>query len=188
MQPLQTHGQYTTQWVPPKSDRFTVYDAGDEAWARPLGLGTVEQCLVNLYDVRDERNDLVGYTRNDPVAHYRRHGYTLHVHCLDCDDYPTFHRKEDRGLPCEPKPFRHIEIRLVQLEVCGERFLSWHVPLQYGAQLMDAGFLACIGPDHRSRYVAELRQRFEERDWEYQMRSRNWKKVPTDVRSGSYMG
>lgn len=179
MQPLQTHGQYTSRWVPPKPDRFTVYDAGDEAWARPLGLGSVESCLVSLYDVRDERNDLVGYTRHNPASHYERKLHALHVYCLDCDDYPTFRASEDRGVPCEYKPFRTIEIRLIQLAICGEYFIAWHVPLQYGAQLMDAGWLDCIGPDHKSRYVNELRRRSEERDFEHSMRFRNSQKVPT---------
>jgi len=188
MQPLQTHGQYTSRWVPPKPDRFTVYDASDEAWARPLGLGSVEQCLVNLYDVRDERNDLVGYTQHNPEAYYNRKQFSLWIGSLRDLEYPEIQVAQLRHDAFQPDSICRIEIRLVQFEICGERFISWHVPLQYGAELMASGWLACIGPDYRDRYVRELRQRFEERDWEYQMRSRNWKKVPTDVQPASYMG
>lgn len=188
MQPLQTHGQYTSRWVPPKSDRFTVYDAGDEAWARPLGLGSVERCLVNLYDVRDERNDLVGYTRHNPEAYHSRKQFSLWIGSLQDMDNPEMRVAQMRHDAFRPDSICHIEIRLVQIAIHGERFISWYVPLQYGAQLMDAGFLVCICPDHKSRYVAELRKRFEERDWQHQMRHRNSQKVPTDVCSGSYMG
>lgn len=187
MQPLQTHGQYTTRWVPPKADRFTVYDAGDEAWARPLGLGSVERCLVNLYDVRDEHNDLVGYTRHNPEAYHRRKQFSLWIGSLQDCEYEKMSVAQTRHDAFRPDSICSIEIRLVQIVISGERFVSWYVPLQYGAELMDAGFLACIGPDHRSRYVRELRQRAEERDWQHHMRVRNSKKVPTDVRSGSYM-
>lgn len=188
MRPLQTHGKYTTRWVPPKADRFTVYESSDEAWARPLGLGSAEQCLVNLYDVRDERNDLVGYTQHNPESYHKRKQFSLWIGCLQDLEHPEMRFGQVRYDSRRTDSFCRIEIRLVEFVYYGERFVSWHVPLQYGAQLMDAGFLACIGPDHRSRYVAELRQRFEERDWEYQMRSRNWKKVPTDVQPASYMG
>ncbi len=188
MQPLQTHGQYATRWVPPKADRFTVYEPSDEAWARPLGLGSCEQCLVNLYDVRDERNDLVGYTRYNPESYHKRKQFSLWIGSLQDCEYKKISVAQVRHDAFRPDSICSIEIRLVKIVISGERFVSWYVPLQYGAELMDAGFLACIGPDHRSRYVAELRQRFEERDWEYQMRSRNWNKVQTDVQPASYMG
>lgn len=181
MRPLQTHGKYTTRWVPPKAGKFTVIEASDEAWAHPLGIGSVEQCLVNLYDVRDERNDLVGYTRHNPEAYHSRKQFSLWIGCLQDLEHSEMRLAQVRHDACRPGGICSIEFRLVEFAYYGQRVVAWHVPLQYGAQLMDAGFLACIGPDHRSRYVAELRQRFEERDWEYQMRSRNSKKVPTGV-------
>jgi hypothetical protein len=188
MQPLQTHGQYTSRWVPPKPDRFTVYDAGDEAWARPLGLGSVEQCLVNLYDVRDERNDLVGYTGHNPEAYHSRKQFSMWIGSLQDLEQSEMHVAQMRHDAFKPDSICRIEIRLVQLEYNGEHFISWHVPLQYGAELMAGGFLCCIGPDHRDRYVRELRRRWEERDYRHQMRFGNSQKVPTDIRSRSYMG
>lgn len=181
MRPLQTHGKYTTRWVPPKADRFTVYEASDEAWARPLGLGSVEQCLVDLYDVRDERNALVGYTRHNPESYHRRKQFSMWIGSLLDLERPEMRVAQLRHDAFKPDSICRIEIRLVQLVYYGEHFVSWHVPLQYGAELMDAGFLVCIGPDHRDRYVRELRDRWHERDWEYQMRSRNSKKFPTGV-------
>lgn len=58
------------QWTPPKGDRFTQYDASDEAWMRPLGLGTVTKVDVGLLlmRVKEKFDKLVFDHLNVPPA------------------------------------------------------------------------------------------------------------------------
>lgn len=70
--PLQTHGRTVKTWQPPHGDRFLSYDSRDEAWMRPLGLGRIVDTPEALFDVRDERGELVGYTVHDPRDYERR--------------------------------------------------------------------------------------------------------------------
>jgi hypothetical protein len=104
---LSTHGWVTSPWIPPKSNsRFVTYDASDEHWLRPFGLGTVRPMRqVELYDVRDEIGNLIGYSQYSPSDFGRKAG-----------SQPCFQSESGRT-------FATID----RIEKCGFVFRGWTV-------------------------------------------------------------
>lgn len=104
---ISTHGWVTSPWIPPKSNsRFVTYDASDEHWLRPFGLGTVQPMRqVELYDVRDEVGDLIGYSQYSPSDFARKVGYE-----------PSFQSESGATFA-----------RIDRIEKCGFVFRGWTV-------------------------------------------------------------
>lgn len=104
---LSTHGWVTSPWIPPKSNsRFVTYDLSDEHWLRPFGFGTVQPMRqVELYDVRDEVGDLIGYSQYSPSHFAKKAGYE-----------PYFQSESGRTFA-----------RIDRIEKCGFVFRGWTV-------------------------------------------------------------
>lgn len=145
---LSTHGWVTSPWIPPKSNsRFVTYDASDEHWLRPFGLGTVRPMRqVELYDVRDEIGNLIGYSQYSPLDFARKVGYQ-----------PSF-QSESGGT------FARID----RIEKCGFVFRAWtvnrdQIPRHASSKLISVW----TQDDQIEKFIEELKLR------EYLRMSRN---------------
>ena len=155
MKPLQTHGQYREKWIPPKSDRFTIYESSDESWLRPLGFGRIERTLERLYDVRtggDMR--LVGYCRVDPTG---RRDIRLAV-------TPEYERERwDSNISKIERPrFDEITLQVRHYACNHEYFLCWHVEMQDVEKLAGTTWLT-FGGDNLHQFIREIRRDMEGR-------------------------
>lgn len=154
MKPLQTHGKYDEQWIPPVSNsRFVRYTAADEHWLRPLGFGSVRRTLCDLYDVRLRGSDcqLVGYVRHNPCECRSRY---MRVPFLKPDDAST--AVWPRGT-CRPVMFEEITLTVDGLNVLGENYLCWAIDSpEDAAKLLESGFIVAIGVDNLHRWISEI--------------------------------
>ncbi len=164
LQPLRTHNHYVERWLPPDSP-FVTYEPQDETWARYCGIGRVERRLDDLFDVRDQLGDLVGYTRWNPAEQYRR---SLHV------EIPVL---EDRRLPLldVPADVQRTEIRTVRIQIStwgfeDDRFLCWRLHLKDAEVLVRSKWIECIGEDGIEEYCYTLRERAMRRLYEGRLR------------------
>lgn len=155
MKPLQTHGRYVETWVPPQ-ERFVRYEKSDERWARPLGIGTVERRLQDLYDVRDEQFGLLGYTYHNPVMESPRQLIEL-AFLEDCE---SLWRADSHA----PSKVREIAVRTKVCGFRGERFVHWAVALEDAGFLIESGWICAFGCDNKYEWMHELKRRQHERD------------------------
>lgn len=174
--PLQSHGLKKTKqiWKPPKShSRFWSATKEDEFWMRPLvspgdggkwgTLETVpdERYPVDLYDVRDERGELIGYSEMNPVEYLEfARGMPLQLLVVGTEGLNYCLSK-----PVEEK-YKSVEVHTLQWSAGGssrERFLCWSVPLHYALRLVETGWIKCIGPDRKNEFFHEVRMKASER-------------------------
>lgn len=159
IEPLQTHGLTREVWIPPK-ERFVTYEASDEAWAKPLGLGKVETKPVDLYDVRDQRNKLIGYTSHNPAKYIEEGCMDINVRVADS---PSMRRREIWG--GEPidflkmQPYQTIRLRIYRIDMYGHNYWTWVADICDAELLARAEWIKCIGEDHIHRFASELRFR-----------------------------
>lgn len=72
--PRQSHCLVETTWTPPKNEPFVSYESvvippgGEIPWPAWCGLGELFEVLIPLFDVRDERDNLMGYVQLDPTT------------------------------------------------------------------------------------------------------------------------
>ena len=157
MNALQTHGLFEERWIPPKDDRFTRYEPRDESWARPLSRGTVQRQPMRLYDVRDDRLQLLGYVRNNPA---------------DCKSWylnfavapqpsTSFHYQPDRPdqLTCVTLCVREVAWKTVHRSggYIIERALCWVATIDGAIVLLEAGKLVS-GADNMREWTRHLRE------------------------------
>jgi hypothetical protein len=156
--PLQTHGRTVKTWQPPHGDRFVEYDSRDEAWMRPLGLGRVVDTPEAMFDVRDERGELVGYTAHDP-SRYPSTGVMVYV----CDPigpsgYPSsigMTRDAERKIEIIAPLFRWPD---------GEPRIGWRVMLADVPDLIRVKWITVLGEDNIKRAIYDA----ERKAWESQ--------------------
>ena len=158
MKPLQTHNHYIETWIPPH-DRFTRFELSDEDWARPLGFGHVKRQLAKLFDVRDEYDDLVGYTSWNPAESDRW------VHIPVMSSIPARIALDHMDSAAEVCPtFKHITARVQVFRVASEgEFVCWQIDLKDAEALARCKWLTCLGEDQIHRFVYELRRKLWER-------------------------
>lgn len=155
--PLQTHGLYDSVWNPPRSGRFVSYDSNDEAWMRPLGMGTITKTLCKLYDVRLPDGTLVGYTEYDPTNGNR--SIQVNVTTNPVPVTPSYRDMQDLR-------WRAVTIDQSWLVVVGREFTCWRVnSSEDAADLILVKFIKVIGIDNLNRYVFELRCRDRRRNY-----------------------
>jgi len=159
VKPLQTHGRYVETWVPPV-ERFVRYERSDERWARPLGIGTVKSELEALYDVRDERRNLIGYTVHNPMCIRNRPFLTLTY--AECPSYRRW-RPEEILVRAEE---REIYLEVVDYGMGNEIFRNWQASLQDSLLLIEMGWVSVMGRDNRHDWEYELRRRMAENYWD----------------------
>jgi hypothetical protein len=160
--PLQTHGITAEFWIPPK-ERFVTYDASDEAWARPLGYGTVAVKPVDLYDVRDRTKELIGYTAYSPIQYLERG--RLDVKIRVAEPPRDYSRRELMGFSVS-QPYQNIEVHIYEIDIHGNRFWSWIADIRDAEKLLRAKWLKCIGEDHLESYAHALRRRAWEQQYD----------------------
>lgn len=154
LRPLQTHKRYVEVWIAPK-EPFVRYEKSDEEWCRYFGIGTIEKVLEPLYDVRDERGDLVGYCRHNPVE-CRGRRLVLPV-------APMLEWSE-KIKPFEPPSYQRIELNVWNHSLNGERFLCWMVHLRDAATLVQTSFITLLDRDRKDDFVHELRKKYFKSD------------------------
>ena len=170
--PLQSHGLCKTVdvWEPPRSGRFVSYDKSDESWMRPLGIGKVVKKLnpllpVDLYDVRDERGDLVGYSELDPVDYFNRGVRDLMIAAIDSFPRPIqFFRPESDSYMDQMK-IRQIHVKASRYSVACENYLCWQVQLYDAPALIMGKWIKAIGEDRVRELAYEVHQRAREFEW-----------------------
>lgn len=159
--PLQSHGLCKTVevWEPPRSGRFVSYDKSDESWMRPLGIGKVVKrpnplLLVDLYDVRDEKGDLVGYSELNPIDYWNRGTRDLMIGVIDSFPpvYPV--RRFD-----QTSSVREIRIRISRYSVACEAYLCWQVQLYDAPALIMGKWIKAIGEDRVRELAHKAHQR-----------------------------
>jgi hypothetical protein len=156
--PLQTHGRTVKTWQPPHGDRFTEYDRRDEAWMRPLGLGRIAETPEALFDVRDERGELVGYTIHDPRDYDPREAMI----CILDPEGPMGFLASDRRVQ---KP----TIRTVTIRVCrwtwpgGEYSIGWRAMLSDVPDLILVKWITVLGEDNIQRAIYDAERKVWER-------------------------
>ena len=159
MKPLQTHGQYNEKWIPPKPDRFTIYESSDESWLRPLGFGTIERTLRNLFDVRTgDDMRLVGYCHVDPT-----HQRDLQLAIIE----PAAHRAFFNSTTTITKPASEIiTLRSRGYAINHERFLCWCVQLEDVEKLLSTSWLT-FGGDNLYEFIDDINREIYERNWRH---------------------
>ena len=181
--PLQTHGLCKTVevWLPPRDGRFVSYDNVDEAWMRPLGIGKVVNkpnplLPVDLYDVRDENGDIVGYSELNPVDYWDRGSRDLRIAVIDTFPRPAglFNRLAD---PFEElDTVREIRIRISTFSIGfdgpigrdhppDQRYLYWSVRLSDAPALIMGKWVKLIGEDNIKKFANEMHYRARELEY-----------------------
>ena len=162
--PLQTHGVFDEEWIPPRSrSQFVTYTKADEYWLRPLGAGTIRKSLDHLFDVRLPDETLVGYCEANP---------------LKCGHYPwAIPVIEDRdSLLARRSPRMEspsVKITSISLETHtwmfgDKRFTGWLVSTPEDAgQLILAGFIKVLGCDNLRRFIWNLQREWNEKRFQH---------------------
>ena len=153
-QPLMTHGLVDEVWIPPR-DPFVTYEASDESWARYCGLGRVVKRLKKLYDVRDEKGDLVGYTSYNPSD---TRGHRLEI--------PIANRAAVRFYQTEPiqrDEIKTVEVELAYFRIDSETFCTWRCRLVDAEPLVRCGWIKCVGEDNKERFIDNIREKLYNR-------------------------
>lgn len=155
--PLQTHGRTITTWQPPDGDRFTAYDRRDETWMRPLGLGRIVETPEALYDVRDERGELVGYTVHDPS----RYGARGIVMAVSDPNGPS-------GYPASVGMMRDAERKIEIIAPLfrwpdGEPRIGWRVMLADVPDLIRVKWITVLGEDRIKQSIYDAERKVWER-------------------------
>lgn len=169
--PLQTHGLCKTKrvWNPPKLGRFMAADKSDEHWMRPLMMagdggrwGTIsvvpdERYPVDLYDVRDERNELIGYSSLNPCDQWNSRWPELVLNVIAPED------RYIRGAitPEESCGYKQITIRVTRWRASDEDYVAWQARFSDAFALIRGGWLKVLGTDNI-------------REWEYIMRQKQY--------------
>ena len=149
---LRSHGLFESRWIPPKG-RFVSLEAKDESWARYFGLGSIETRQMELYDVRDWDNKLVGYSSYDPASCRQNR---MLVAVLE-DAEPFWSYRSDK---CERTGrVKSIEVAIRRVSVCHESFVCWFIRIQDAEALARGGWLKCIGEDRIDDFVWDLQRR-----------------------------
>lgn len=164
---LRTHGQVTRTWVPPVDPSgMIVYDESDKEWADYAGLSRYKEEPVDLWDVRDYQDQLLGYTRRDPALYFREcRGLPYLVPIL----------RPARGFPFtnpfdSPDPIKYEPIQKARLELrpyqfsfmCedgvrrGRRFICWFTSTGDAANLAITGWIECEGVDCQHDFAYKL--------------------------------
>jgi hypothetical protein len=163
LKPLQTHGIMVDTWIPPKHP-FVQYEPRDEAWGRYAGVGRIESRLAELYDVRDENNELIGYTKKHPVEamEFSRGGQYLTQVAVSV---PMPYLAHDFS---KPSPYRRIalDFRMHRFACDGDDYLSWFARLVDGELLVRSRFIECIGQDHINEFAFAIRRRYLDREYD----------------------
>lgn len=157
---LRTHGCVETKWVPTKG-RFTSLEAKDESWARYFGLGKIVTVPMELYDVRDWDNKLVGYSEMDPAKLGRNRDKWL-VSVLEDDGLALRWPHEGYSRNACVKT---IEVATRLCRIQSDSFVHWSVKIQDAELLARAGWLKCIGQDRIEDFCWALRRRAYERQY-----------------------
>jgi hypothetical protein len=160
---LRTHGKTTRTWEPPTYlGGFIKYEKSDEPWAAYCGLGRYVEVPLNLFDVRDEHMNLVGYTREDPVDNYRRGSRPLRVRIMEpldgfmlssLENTPPWDHRVDQTV-------RNVDVCTDTMhfstDLCIKNFACWFCDLSDASALAEGGWLVCIGDDNRRAFAREL--------------------------------
>lgn len=153
---LRSHGLVESKWIPPKG-RFVSLEAKDESWARYFGLGTIETRPMELYDVRDWNNKLIGYSGMNPAN--CRNGQMLVAVLEDADAvWPSLSKRPERF-----GDVKSIQVYTRLLDVKRERFICWLVRIDDAESLARGGWLKCIGQDRLEEFCWDLRRQAYER-------------------------
>jgi len=153
MKPLQTHGQYNEKWIPPKPDRFTIYESSDESWLRPLGFGSIERTLERLYDVRTGSDmRLVGYCQVNPVDRYN----------IRLAVFPEYQQWDSDISKIACRAFDEIILTVHKYRTNREMFVCWMADLQDVEKLLRTTWLT-FGGDNLREFIYELNRDMGER-------------------------
>jgi hypothetical protein len=169
--PLQTHGRLVETWNPP-ADRFCQYEQSDRDWVEFFGFaggGTYgEPKLVDLYDVRDLEENLVGYTDHNP-ADCRWGG--MHVPVMT--ETPVSIWGPDLGFARrEDQVIQEVQVNIMSYAVTvrvdrdGQPirhcFDCWVINIMDAPKLAVCGWLKCLGEDNIHKFASDLhRQAFD---------------------------
>jgi len=167
--PLQSHGLCKTVdvWEPPRGGRFVSCDKSDESWMRPLGIGNVVKrpnplLPVDLYDVRDEKGDLVGYSEWNPVDYYNRGSRDLMISAIDTFPRPVQFFRPESDPYTRRDTIREIRIRISRYSVACENYLCWQVQLYDAPALILGKWIKAIGECRVRELAYEAHQRARE--------------------------
>lgn len=149
LSPLMTSGKYDERWVPPRR-AFITYEAKDEGWARPLGIGRVVMSPAKLYDVRDRRGALIGYTGWDPTE-------SMGIERVEILS-SGMRLYSPRGRGMSPPDLRTVEIETRVLGIDRERYLTWVANLEDAEDLIRTGWIT-MGEDNMNRMIHSVRER-----------------------------
>ena len=155
--PLQTHGRTVKTWQPPREDRFVSYDSRDEAWMRPLGLGRIVETPEVLFDVRDERAELVGYTVHDPCRYGVRGAVVFVSDPIGPSGYPSsvgMRRDAERKIEIIAPLFRWPD---------GDPRIGWRVTLADVPDLIRVKWITVLGEDQIERAIYDAERKAWER-------------------------
>lgn len=158
-EPLQSHDFHDLVWQPPAPERFVSYDCRDESWMRPLGLGSVVKVKRALYDVRDERNELIGYTTHQP-SHERPY-MGLPFSSVEEPSYWT----GDDERPCVQTEM--INLRTGYSGVGDKRFVFWQANLSDAPKLIRGRFIQTLGEDNIRSFARRIEMESRKRAYDY---------------------
>jgi hypothetical protein len=166
---LQTHGLYEEIWIPEES-RFWRLEKRDEKWARPLGFGSVKRHLKELYDVRDNKMDLLGYVKFNPEKHSHK---TIAIQIAPQVNFVSSFFHDDK-LETIPVDFVHLRQRLSRFRVAGPEFRKpkellyffWMATTADAIKLLEAGQLVS-GRDNLQQWEHALHLKLREEEMNY---------------------
>jgi len=158
MIPLQSHEIYEEHWIP-TGGRFWSLTQSDESWARYFGLGEIIREKAAYYDVRDWEDNLLGYTRWNPIKYECERHVQIPIHT----SRPLLPRPMDgTRMEAGPETFTVVAIMVNQLCINEHRFLTWTVRALDVEALLRGGWMTSLGEDNIDNYAHKL--------WEREMR------------------